>query len=175
MLPWIIGGAIIAAGTYMLNESSKENKAERRRYNNEYDKQKKRLEKSYSKAQKRDHMDKLYKMRRAKVKVADNIYREYESQNSHFKEINRAICEINLSLDFQFSQKRTSSIREEKRAIQIEIEQLLDAKKELFVINDRMKVSVRSLRADLKRANSDTRMLKEEINRQGSVSLATYG
>ena len=166
MLPWIIGGAILAVGTYMLNEASQENKRERNKYNDEYNSYKKEIEKRYSSSKNRDHIDKLYKMKRAKSKVADIIYREYESQNSHFGEINRAICEINLSLDVLFLQKRASYMKEEKQSIQIQINQILVSKKEIFHLKDSLKASVHQLREALKVANNDTRMLKVEIQRQ---------
>ena len=163
MLPFIIGGAVLAVGAYLLNDASEENREERRRYDDEYESYSKTIKKHQQYAQNRDYKDKLYKMKRAKAKVADNIYKEYTAQNNHFHEINQALVQIKHALDRLFAEKKATHSKEEKRNIQQQINQVIEARKELFLLKDSLKASVHQLKKELRIANAQTRKLKEEI------------
>jgi len=163
MLPWIIGGAIVGIGALLLDDASSSNKRARREYNDTYDESISTLKHSYANAQRQDSLDKLYKVKKAKVKIANNVYAQLKSVRSHFASINQDIKLSKQSMDMLFSQKRASSTRKEKIAIQEHINAIQVSRKELFAIKETLSLNKKALEYRLKKANEETQSIVQEI------------
>ena len=159
----ILGASIV--GAYLLKESSSSNKKAKRDYDDTYNKVQKSLEQKARYAQKKDALDKLFKMKRAKQKVGDAIYAKLGETQRAFKEINNNIKESKKLLSERFTQKKLSDSRDEKRALQNEINIVLTSRKELFSTKKILQQNIRELKERLKVANHETRMVQDEINK----------
>ena len=163
MFPILIIGAVVV-GAYLLDDASSSNKRARRDYDDTYDKVQKLLEQKARYAQKKDDLDKLFKMKRAKQKVADAIYAELKNTQRAFKDVNNSIKESKKLLSKLFTKKKLSDSRAKKRALQEEINIVLSSRKELFSTKDMLQQNIKELKERLKVANRDTRMVHEEIH-----------
>ena len=163
MLPFIIGGAIVGIGALLLDNASSSNKRARRNYNRTYDESVSTLKHSYYDAQRQDSLDKLYKVKKAKAKIAHSIYKQLQGVRDNFKSINADIKLSKDSLESLFSQKRASSSREDKRSIQETINIIQDSRKELFKIKDTLALNKKALKFKLDQANKETQNIVQEI------------
>ncbi len=165
MLPWIIGAAVVGVGAYLLDDASSSNTRARRDYDDACDEAEEWVEHVAYHARKKDNLDKLFKMKKAKRKVADGIYKELKKANKDFKTINRNIKASKEALGDLFEQKRATDNRAEKKKFQLEINTIQEARKEFFAIKDTFVVHQKELKARLKVANKETSMVQDEINR----------
>jgi len=166
MLPFIAGAvAIVAVGAYLLDDASSSNTRARRNYDNACDEAEEWVEHVAYHAQKKDTLDKLFKMKKAKRKVANAIYKELKKANQDFKMINQNIKVSKDALGELFVQKRATEDRAEKRKFQEGINTIQAARKEFFAIKDALVVHKNELNVRLKVANQETRMVQDNINR----------
>ena len=165
MLPFIIGGAILATGAYLLNEAKEDNAYARRNYDREREESEAKIKNKYLKAQRKDTLDKLFKAKRAKQKIVDSIYQEIKSSRKNLKRINNQIKESKDILSNLFLQKRAITQRQEKIVIQSNINIIINAREKLFYIKDDIKNILNNLQFRLKNANRETSMVQKEINR----------
>ena len=165
MLPWIIGAAVVGVGAYLLDDASSSNSSARSNYHDACDDAEEWVDHVAKHARKKDALDKLFKMKKAKQKVADAIYGELKKSDKDFKTINRNIKASKEAMSDLFEQKKATDNRAEKRNFQEGINTLIAARKEFFAIKDALIMHQRELKARLKVANQETRMVQDEINR----------
>jgi len=165
MLPWLIGGAIIGGITALvMDDASSSNKRARDDYNDTYDNSVSKIKNNYYDAQQKDALDTLYKLKKAKVKIANKIYKELKKKRENFNKLNQDIYSSKQTLNYLFSQKKASTNRESKISIQQDINILQLSRKELFKIKDRLKIDIESIKSKLDRANKETQNIIKEIN-----------
>ena len=166
MLP-LIGAVAVVVGVsaYLLDDASSSNARARRDYDDAYDEAEERLEHQAKHARKKDALDKLFKIKRAKQKVTDAIYGELKQSQKDFKEINKSIMESKKLLSELFTQKKLSDSRAKKRALQEEINLVVASRRELFSTKDMLQQDIKELKERLRVANRETRMVQDEINR----------
>jgi len=165
MLPWIAGAIVVGVGAYFLDDAESSNSSARRRYDDEYDNSVARINSGYKNAQRKDALDKLFKMKRAKQSVGDAIYNELKSHQGNLATINHQIKESKEMLTALFTQKHSATAKEEKREIQNNINIIVDSRGELFNIKDGLQSDVLELKSRLREANSETRAIQDEINK----------
>jgi hypothetical protein len=165
MLPWIIGAAVVGVGAYLLDDASSSNTRARREYDDVCDKAEKRVRRTVFQAQRKDTLDKLFKMKKAKQKVADTIYEEFQKINGELQRVNLNLRDYKERLGELFEQKRATNNRTTKRMIQEEINRIQVARKEIFALKDTLFIQQKELKRCLKVANQETRMVQDEINR----------
>ncbi len=154
-----------AVGGYLIHEAKSKNTRARNEYEDSVDKAKKETKKAYYNAQKKDMLDKLFKIKRAKQKIADSIYNQLKSSQKNLKNINIQLKESKDTLSALFIEKKLVSTRDEKRTIQQNINVIIEARRELFDIKYELKSYIIELRHKLNKANKDTRDIQVEIDR----------
>lgn len=164
MLPWIAGAIIIGVGTYLLDDAKSENSRARDNYDDEYDNSVRRLEREAYHAKRKDTLDKLFKIKRAKKKIADEVYGLLKSEEQGLKKLRKDIFDSKKILGKLFDEKHQSFSKEEKREIQGRINLIIASRKELFLIEEEMINRLKVLRVELKKANQETKMVQDEIN-----------
>ena len=164
MLP-LLGIAVLAAGAYLLDDASSSNARARRDYEDTCDEAEEWLEHKARHARKKDTLDKLFKVKRAKQKVADAIYAERKDAEQASKDIQKSIVKSKKLLSELFTQKKLSDSRAEKRALQEKINIILASRKKLFSTKEVLHQNRRELKERLRVANHETRMVQEQINR----------
>lgn len=165
MLPWIAGAVIVGVGAYLYGEAMSDNERAKREYEDALDQAQKWAEHTARHAHKKNTLDQLFKVKKAKRKIADDIYNEYQRVQKDFKTINANLKNSKEILAELFAQKRASDNRDEKRAFQKDINLLQMARKELFTTKDIIQNHLKLLREHLRQANSETRRVQQEINR----------
>jgi len=165
MLPIILGAIVVSVGTYLLNDAESSNSSARRRYDDEYDNSVDSINSSYENAQRKDALDKLFKMKRAKQKIADSIYRELKSDRESLGKINLQLKESKEMLSALFDKKKATSIQQEKRDIQANINIVMDTRRELFKVKDGLALGISGLKSGLEGANMQTKEIQDEINK----------
>lgn len=165
MLPWIAGAVIVGVGAYLYDEAMSDNERAKRAYDNACDQAEKWTAHRAKHAQKKNSLDQLFKVKRAKRKIADDIYNEYQCVQKDFKTINANLKASKEILAELFAKKRASDNRDQKRALQEDINLLQMARKELFTTKDIIQNHLKLLREHLQQANSETRRVQQEINR----------
>ena len=166
MLPLIgVVAVVVGVGAYLLDDARSSNARARRDYEDSCDEAEEWLEEKVQKAQREDALDKLFKIKRAKQKVADAIYSELKQSQQEFKKIKKSIKKSKKLLSELFTQKKLSNSRAKKRALQEEINLLIASRKELFSTKDMLQQNIKELKERLRVANRETRMVQDEINR----------
>ncbi len=166
MLPWIIGAAVVGVGAYLLEDSKSENRSARREYNNEVAQSKSTLQSSFYNAQRKDRLDKLFKAKRAKRKIADAIYSELKNSRHHYSKVNAQLKASKYTLDTLFHQKKYADKADMKRSIQQNITIVVHTRKELFKVKDGISSNLNHLKVQLKEANMATVQIQESINHE---------
>jgi len=164
MLPWIAGAIVVGVGAYLLDSAESENSSARKEYKRERKRSVASVESSFEEAERKDNLDKLFKIKRAKREVADGIYNELKSYQENFSDINLQLKNSKEMLSVLFLEKKSLATQKEKRAVQENINIVLDSRKELFKIKDELHLSIKSLKARLKEANQETKDIQEQIN-----------
>ena len=154
-----------AVSGYLLYEAQSKNSQARDKYKNSVDKAQRETQKAYHHAQKKDMLDKFFKIKRAKQEIADSIYNQLKSSQSNFRDINTQLKESKETLSVLFGEKKIVTTREEKRAIQHNINLIIEARRELFDIKDGLKSDIVELKSRLREANQETRDIQIEIDR----------
>ncbi len=166
MLPLILGVIGIGTGIYLLNDSKSKNRSARREYRYEVKESKSKLKRSYHNAQRKDTLDKLFKAKRAKQKIADSIYGELQNSRNHYAKINAQLKEFKYTLDNLFSQKKYADRVEMRRTIQQNINIVVETRKELFKVKDGIACNLKTLKDKLKNANIATAQIQKSINHE---------
>jgi Mg2+ and Co2+ transporter CorA len=164
MLPYIAGALILGVGAYLLDDASTSNRRARRDYDDACDEAEEWVEHVAFHAQKKDSLDKLFKMKKAKRKVADAIYAELKKVNSDFNTTNQNIKASKKALSGLFDEKKATEDRIEKRKFQNEINRIQALRKEFFEMKDMIVSHQKEIKERLKLANQETRMIQEQIN-----------
>ena len=165
MLPLLVAGAVVAVvGAYLLDDASSSNARARRDYDDACDEAEEWLEHKARHARKKDALDKLFKVKRAKQKVANAIYAELKEAQRDFKDIQKSIVESKELLSEFFTQKKLSDSRVEKRVLQEKINIVVASRKELFPIKELLHQNRRELKERLRVANNETKMVQKQIN-----------
>jgi len=165
MLPFIaLGVGVVAVGSYLLSDAESENSSARDDYYDTVSHSQQKIEESYQEAKKRDDLDKLYKLKKAKVKVANTIYKKLKVEQNNYTQINYELRDLKIELNSLFNKKRASSTREEKRAIQKRINIVIESRKELFAIKDTIYNSVIELKERIREANKEVKMIQNQIH-----------
>jgi flagellar biosynthesis GTPase FlhF len=164
MLRYIAGVIVLGVGAYLLDDANSSNKRARKDYYDTCNEAEEWVEHVVNHVQKKDTLDKLFKMKKTKRKVADAIYKELKKVNEEFNVINRRIKASKKLLNELFEQKRATEERAKKRAYQDEINKVQAVRKELFAIKESLYFHQKELKSHLKLANQATRMVQDEIN-----------
>jgi hypothetical protein len=164
MFQYIAGALILGVGAYLLDDASSSNRKARRDYHDACDEAEEWVEHVAFHAQKKDSLDKLFKMKKAKRKVADAIYAELKKVNSDFNTTNQNIKGSKKALGGLFDEKKATEDRIEKRKFQDEINMIQALRKEFFEMKDMIVSYQKELKERLKLANQETRMIQEQIN-----------
>ena len=164
MLPYI-ALAVVGLGAYLLDDASSSNKRARREYDDACDEAKEWLEHKAKHARKKDALDKLFKVKRAKQKVGNAIYSELKETQQAFQDINNTIKKSKKTLSKLFTKKNLSDSKAKKRELQKEINLVITSRKKLFSTKDILQQNIKELKERLKVANGETRMVQEQINR----------
>jgi len=166
MLPLIGAVAVVVGvGAYLLDDASSSNARARRDYDDAYDEAEEWIEHQAKHARKKDALDKLFKVKRAKQRVGDAIYGELKESQQAFKDVNKSIVESKKLLSKLFTQKKLSDSRAKKRALQEDINLVVASRRELFSTKDMLQQNIKELKERLRVANRETRMVQDEINR----------
>jgi len=165
MLPFIaLGVGIIAVGSYLLDDASSSHSRAVRNYDDAYDEAEEWIEHEAYHAQRKNTLDNLFKMKRAKQKIADTLYKELQEECNSLRQTNNNLSSMKRNLSLLFAQKRESLERSEKRRFQEEINLVIASRKELFSLKDALKQNIIELSTRLKVANAETRSIQEQIN-----------
>jgi len=162
MIPYIIGGVLL--GMLLCDSESDKKKAEKK-YNDAKENAKKNLNNRFRNAKQKDDLDKLFKMKKLKVKVANDIYEELSSIRKDYHSININLKQSKDALSELFAQKKSALTQKEKREIQENINIVIEARKNIFKTKDLMKDTIDILQTNLKIENRNTTFLKEEIGK----------
>lgn len=155
---------VVAVGAYMLDDASSSNKSAKKKYKKTVANSKNRVEHHYADAHKKDALDKLFKIKKAKIQIADEFYSSWKNEQKNFFEINQEIKASKILLSNFFNEKKLTEVREEKRAIQERINLLQLSRKELFKIKESIKANEQLLKLALGNANAQTRKMQNEID-----------
>ena len=166
MLPLVLGVIGVSTGIYIFNNSKSKNRSARREYRDEVSKSKSKIQTSFYNAQRKDTLDKLFKAKRAKQKIADAIYAELQNSRNHYAKINTQLKESKYTLDNLFHQKKDIDKSNIKRTIQQSINIVVDARKELFKVKDGISSNLKTLKEKLKNANMATAEIQKSINHE---------
>lgn len=165
MLPFIaIGLGIVAVGAYLLDDASSSNTRAKNEYEDTLSNAQDKVYKHYADSQRKDKLDKLFKVKKAKRKIADDFYSSWKNEQKSFRQINQEIKASKELLSNFFTQKKMTENREEKRAIQQNINLVLITRKELFHVKDTIFSNMQHLKSALDQANTETRKIQDEIN-----------
>jgi hypothetical protein len=164
MLPFIAGAVVIGVGAYLMNEASSSHSRAVRDYDDAYDEAEEWIEHQAYHAQRKNTLDNLFKMKRAKQAIANTIYEELKQERNHLKKIDNNLYAMNRNLSLLFTQKKESLERNEKRKFQEEINLVIASRKELFSLKDELRRNINELSARLRVANRETRSIQEQIN-----------
>jgi len=165
MLPFIAGAIVLGVGAYLLDDAGESNKKAKKKHKKAYKNSVAKVNYHHENAMKKDMLDKLFKMKRAKQSVADSIYNELKNHQGNLATINHQIKESKEMLSTLFTQKHSASTKEDKREIQNHINIVIDSRGELFNIKDSLQSDVSEFKDRLKDANDDTRAIQDEINK----------
>ncbi len=165
MFRYIAGAVVVAVGAYLIDDARSSNSRARRNYDDACDEAEEWVEHVAKHAQKKDALDKLFGMKKAKREVADAIYAELKKANNNFKTINRNITASKEVLGELFEKKRATEDRNEKKKLQEGVNLIQASRKELFSMKDAMVLHQKELKERVRIANQDTRMVQDEINR----------
>ena len=163
MLPLILLGAAVV-GVAMLSDSESERKRAKKKYNRTCENETQRVKSYYHDAARKDALYKAWKMKKAKKVVSDVVYRELKGARSDFKKHNATLMESKKSLSVLFAQKKETQSKTSKRELQGNIDIILLARKEMFAAKDAQKAQCKELEARLKHANSEVKMIQNQIN-----------
>jgi len=166
MIPLIFGGMFIATGMYLLDDAKSKNSSAKREYRDETKRSKSKLKKSYSNAQRRDTLDKLFKIKKAKQKIADTIYSELKNTRNNYSIINTQLKESKYTLDNLFHQMSYADKPDMRRVIQQNIDIVVESRKELFQIKNNITMSLNDIKDRLKNANMATAKVQKSINHE---------
>jgi len=164
MLPFIAGAVVIGVGAYLMNEASSSHSRAVCDYDDAYDEAEDWIEHQAYHAQRKNTLDNLFKMKRAKQEIANTIYEELKQERNHLKQIDNNLYAMKRNLSLLFTQKKESLERNEKRRLQEEINLVIASRKELFSLRDELRRNTNELSARLKVANRETRSIQEQIN-----------
>ncbi len=164
MLPYI-ALAVVGLGAYLLDDASSSNARARREYDDACDEAEEWLEHKAKHARKKDALDKLFKVKRAKQKVGNTIYSELKETQQAFQDINNTIKKSKKTLSKLFTKKNLSDSKAKKRELQKEINLVITSRKKLFSTKDILQQNIKELKERLKVANGETRMVQKQINR----------
>ena len=164
MLPFIAGAVVIGVGAYLMNEASSSHSRAVRDYDDACDEAEEWIEHQAYHAQRKNTLDNLFKMKRAKQEIANTIYEELKQERNHLKQIDNNLYSMKRNLSLLFTQKRESLERNEKRRLQEEINLVIASRKELFSLRDELRRNINELSARLRVANRETRSIQEQIN-----------
>lgn len=160
----VLAVGVIAVGVYLLDDAASNNTRAKRKYKKTVKNSQKRVGNHYANAQRKDTLDKLFKIKKAKIKIADEFYISWKNEQKNFNQINKEIKASKVQLNNFFNEKKLTESREEKRAIQEHISLLQLSRKELFKIKDMIQANKRELKLKLDQANAQTRKIQDEIN-----------
>jgi len=161
MLPFIAAGvAIVAVGSYLLNDAEEERTIARKKYNSTKKKSKAKVENYYNRAYDIDQNDKRNKAIQAKIKIKKQIGKELKFAKSNLYEMNLKLKGLKDALSDMFEDKRHAPTREEKRAIQEEINVVMATRKEIFSLRDSFKQEVNELYARIDKVKQEIADLK---------------
>ncbi len=165
MLPWLIGGAIVGIGAMLLDDSqSSGRKRAKKRYKETKRDSIAQIDNRYKKAQRKDTLDKLFKVKRAKVKIADDIYTQLKSSRDRYQSINMELVNSKKELDNLFLSKKSLSTKREKQEVQNQINMIIQMRKNIFQTKDILKFQINEIDKRLKVANKDTKEIQNSIN-----------
>jgi len=165
MLPWIAGAIAVSVGAYLLDDAGSKNSSAKKRYKKERRRSKARVNAHYENAQKKDTLDKLFKVKRAKQEIANAIYYQLKNHYHNFEKVNSQLKESKDILSNLFLKKKSVITQKEKKEIQNNINIITNARKEIFGIKDELKSDIVELKVMLEEANQETKRIQDEINR----------
>ena len=165
MLPWIAGAIVVGVGAYLLDDEESNNKSAKKRHKKARKQARRRVNNHYENAQKKDALDKLFKVKETKQKVAYAIHTELESYRENLLKISAELKKAQEVLSLLFEKKHSAWRKKKKIGIQLDIDIILKAREELFTLRNGLKNDISKLTIQLKEANSETRAIQDEINR----------
>ena len=164
MLPWIIGVVVVGVGSYLLEDAKSSNSRARNTYDDTRHYAEEEISNHYYHAQRKEQLDQLFKMKKAKRTIADSIYKELCAEQESLTFLREELKGLKVLLNTLFADKHASASRKEKQQLQTQINVILASRQELFAVQDGLKESVFELKHRLKEANKDTRMVQDTIN-----------
>jgi len=96
MLPFIAGAVVIGVGAYLMNEASSSHSRAVRDYDDAYDEAEEWIEHQAYHAQRKNTLDNLFKMKRAKQEIANTIYEELKQERNHLKQIDNNLYAMKI-------------------------------------------------------------------------------
>jgi len=155
----------IGLGLMILNElgSSSRSRAKKRYKETKRDSIA-QIDNRYKKAQRKDTLDKLFKVKRAKAKIADDIYTQLKSSKDRYKSINMELISSKKELDNLFFTKKSLSTKREKQEVQNQINIIIQMRKNIFQTKDILRFQINEIDKRLKVANKDTKEIQNSIN-----------
>ena len=163
MLPFIIGGLVVGTVAWAISEASSENNRARREYKDTYNKSVARVKKRYFTSKQIDTLDKLYKVKKAKLKIADSIYKELKGYKKEYKKINLAIKATKDTLKELSNKKKMAVDRYSKQMLEQEIYIVKSSRRELFNIRDSLKSQINEYKERLDIANQEVKYISDNI------------
>ncbi|GEM_PF-2319730 len=166
MLPFFWGVVAVATvGAYLLDDAESENERAREEYDHTFERSKKRVSNTMFHAQRKDALDKLFKIKKLKRKIADTIYVELKRSQDEMRAINRRLKGSKKELSVMFEQKQEAAGWLKQRTVQKKIDKLKSLRKELFLVKENQAAQLKEIKVRLRSANYETRMVQEEIDR----------
>lgn len=164
MLPFILGGlGILAVGAYLLDNAEDDYESAKREYHDEFKRSTIKINNHFEELKHNDELDKLYKLKKAKQQIFDDIDKEIKAEKRRYYDINKVLFDFKKDLNELFTQKHNANNKTEKRAIQENINIILEMRKETFKIKDDIKTNLDELDKKLKPIKDELALISSQI------------
>ena len=150
MLPYVIAGGILAAGVAIWDKIQSDNLQDAiDDYNEARDDSIYKMNNHYKSAKIKDDLDKLYKLKRTKVKLSNEIYRSLKEQQKSLKMVQNTLRQSKEYMQKSYKHRDKSIIKA--------------TRKELFQTQDSLFDSIKSTQSKLKKTNQEVKDIKAMI------------
>ncbi len=149
--------------TYLYNETKSDYSSSVNNYYNEVNRQEKEIKRKAKNTKRRYELDKLYKVKKSKEKIANGIYSQIKSAKRELQEININLKRLKDNINSLFFEKRVAQTREEKIIIQEQINIVVESRKKLFDLRDETKEHISTIYTELKEVNQEIAEIKRNI------------
>jgi len=155
---------VLAGGAYLMRDAQSKNEKARTRYKRETVRAVVEVSDHYRYAANTDALDKLYKVKKAKLKMEKITYKEIKQHKHDYRKMNHQLKESKEMLSFLFNEKKGTCVKKEKKDIQQNIDHIVAVRKELFGLKDSLKSDINTMYVNLKKIQQERKSIETEID-----------